>query len=143
MMWGRTPPVASQARLKAHPIGATNEMVICGPCELRPAGTSQSAKRHLPREKHKRHLCYATAMAVVGLRELRQRASELVRRAEAGEEITITVATRPSARLVPLAPQSWRAYDDVVDLFAGPADQDWAADHERIDQVLRDPRGQP
>lgn len=37
-----------------------------------------------------------------GLRELRQNASELVRRVEAGGEVTITVAGRPSARLVPI-----------------------------------------
>ncbi len=78
-------------------------------------------------------------MAVVGVRELRQRASELVRRAEAGEEITITVAARPSARLVPLAPQSWRTYEDVSDLFAGAGDPDWATDRERVEQALRDP----
>lgn len=77
-------------------------------------------------------------MAVVGLRDLRQRASELVRRAEAGEEITITVATRPSARLVPLAPQSWHRYDELTDLFSGPGDPAWAADRDRVDQVLRD-----
>ena len=78
-------------------------------------------------------------MAVVGLRELRQRASELVRRAEAGEEITITVATRPSARLVPLAPQAWRGFDDLADLFAGPGDAGWDTDRNRTDQGLRDP----
>lgn len=42
----------------------------------------------------------------VGLRELRQDASELVRRAQAGDEITITVSGRPSARLVPPSPPS-------------------------------------
>jgi prevent-host-death family protein len=78
-------------------------------------------------------------MASVGLRELRQRASELVRRAEAGEEITITVASRPSARLVPLAPQSWRGYTEVAELFAGPADPGWDEDRDRLDQALRDP----
>jgi len=40
-------------------------------------------------------------MKSVGLRELRQDASDLVRRVQAGEEITITVSGRPSARLVP------------------------------------------
>ena len=78
-------------------------------------------------------------MAIVGLRELRQRASELVRRAEAGEEITITVAARPSARLVPLAPQVWRGYDDVAELFAGPGDVVWDQDRDRLDPLVRDP----
>ena len=78
-------------------------------------------------------------MTVVGLRELRQQASELVRRVEAGEEVTITVAGRPSARLVPVAPQHWRTYAEVADLFNGPADPEWSADRDRVDDVLRDP----
>jgi prevent-host-death family protein len=78
-------------------------------------------------------------MAVVGLRELRQQASELVRRVEAGEEVTITVAGRPSARLVPVVPRSWRTYTEVADLFDGPADPEWSADRDRVDDVLRDP----
>ena len=84
-------------------------------------------------------MCYVTGVAIVGLRELRQRASELVRRAEAGEEITITVAARPSARLVPLVPQVWRGYDDIAELFAGPGDPLWDQDRDRLDQLVRDP----
>lgn len=76
---------------------------------------------------------------MVGLRELRQDASELVRRVEAGEEITITVAGRPSARLVAAAPQRWRTWNDVQDLFHGPADPAWDQQRERIDQAIRDP----
>lgn len=75
----------------------------------------------------------------VGLRELRQNASELVRRAEAGEEIEITVSGRPGARLVPVRPRAWRTYDEISDLFSGRPDPDWEADRNRIDQVLRDP----
>jgi prevent-host-death family protein len=78
-------------------------------------------------------------MSVVGLRELRQHASELVRRAEAGEEVTITVSGRPSARLVPVAPRAWRTYAEVADLFRGPADPDWESSRDLIDQRLRDP----
>jgi prevent-host-death family protein len=47
-------------------------------------------------------------MATVGLRELRQAASELVRRVENGEEIDITVAGRLAARIVPAAPKEVR-----------------------------------
>lgn len=61
-------------------------------------------------------------MKAVGLRELRQNASELVRRVEEGEEIVITVAGRPGARLVPAAPRTWRQWDDVSELFSGPED---------------------
>jgi prevent-host-death family protein len=78
-------------------------------------------------------------MTTVGLRELRQQASELVRRVEGGEEVIITVAGRPSARLVPIAPRTWRSYSDVAELFSGPPDTRWESDRERIDQALRDP----
>lgn len=78
-------------------------------------------------------------MNTVGLRELRQRASELVRRAEAGEEVTITVAGRPSVRLVPVTPRSWRAWDDVAELFRGPADPDWERDRDLVDPAPADP----
>lgn len=79
-------------------------------------------------------------MATVGLRELRQNASELLRRVEAGEELTITVAGRPAARLVRAAPRAWRSYHEIADLFRGPGDPDWDSDRELIDQQLRDPR---
>lgn len=79
-------------------------------------------------------------MATVGLRELRQDASHLVRRVEDGEEITVTVAGRPSARLVPVSGRRWRAWTDLEDLFAGPADTNWETDRDAIDHdVMRDP----
>lgn len=77
----------------------------------------------------------------VGLRELRQDASDLVRRVEQGEEIVITVSGRPSARLVPAKPAQWRRWDDLTELFDGPADPDWAKDRDLIDDELRDPWG--
>lgn len=76
----------------------------------------------------------------VGLRELRQDASDLIRRVEAGEEIAITVAGRPAAKLVPAAPNTWRRWADITELFAGPDDPSWASDRDEIDQQLRDPR---
>lgn len=78
-------------------------------------------------------------MAVVGLRELRQQASELVRQAEAGSEVTITVSGRPAARLVAVAPRAWRRWKDAAELFAGPADPAWHEDRDRVDQAVRDP----
>jgi len=78
-------------------------------------------------------------MSTFGLRELRQHASELVRRAESGEEVTITVAGRPSVRLVPVAPKTWRRFDDVSDLWSGKADPEWEHDRDLVDQQIRDP----
>jgi len=62
-------------------------------------------------------------MATVGVRELRQRASELLRRVEAGETIEITDRGRPVAVLAPLPDRSpierLRAAGDLV-----PSQQD-------------------
>ena len=81
-------------------------------------------------------------MATVGLRELRQNASELVRRVEEGEEIIITVAGRSGARLVAAVPHAWRSWNDVAELFAGPAELDWSADQDRIAHDVGDPWAQ-
>lgn len=85
------------------------------------------------------HKCYIETMTTVGLRELRQGASDLVRRVEAGEEITISVSGRPSAVLVPVRPTRWRAWRDVGDLFRGTADPDWADDRDLVAQEIQDP----
>ena len=84
-------------------------------------------------------MCYFRGVDTVGLRELRQNASELVRRVEQGEEITITVAGRPGARLVPATPQTWRPWDAVAEVFNGAADSDWADDRDEIAHDIRDP----
>ena len=78
-------------------------------------------------------------MENVGLRELRQDASELVRRAQAGEEISITVSGRPSARLVPASPTQWRHWNEIEDLFQGAADLDWSKDRLLLIDDVRDP----
>ena len=79
----------------------------------------------------------------MGLRELRQNASDLVRRVEEGEEITITVAGRPGARLVPAAARTWRCWTDVAELFNGSADPDWDSDRDEIAHDVRDPWEHP
>lgn len=78
-------------------------------------------------------------MATVGLRELRQQASDLIRRVEAGEEVTVTVAGRPSVRLVPASARTWRSWADVEDLFAGPADPTWEQDRDLVVADVTDP----
>ena len=78
-------------------------------------------------------------MDTVGLRELRQDASELVRRVQSGEEIDITVSGRLAARLVPAAPKKWLKWDDIADAFLGRPDPDWDSDRDRIDQSVGDP----
>lgn len=78
-------------------------------------------------------------MGTVGLRELRQDASELVRRVEGGEEIDITVSGRLAARLVPPAPKRWLQWADISDAFVGRPDPHWESDRALIDQTPGDP----
>jgi prevent-host-death family protein len=80
----------------------------------------------------------------VGVREIRQRASELIRRAEAGEEILVAVSGRPAARLVPLESpaRTWRDVADLAQVWETPADPAWDAERRAdraIDQSVTDP----
>ena len=84
-------------------------------------------------------MCYGWPVHEVGLREMRQNASDLVRRAQAGERVTITVAGRPAAILGPATSHAWRRWDEVADIFARPTDPDWAGDRDFLDDSLRDP----
>jgi prevent-host-death family protein len=77
-------------------------------------------------------------MESIGLRELRQNASDLVRRAEAGEEVLVTVSGRPAAVLGPATPSQWRTYGEIAAIFAGPPDPAWESDRERVDQSVGD-----
>ena len=79
-------------------------------------------------------------MASVGLRDLRQDASEIVRRVEAGEEIDITVSGRLAARLVPAKPKQWLKWEDISAAFLGRPDPDWQRDRDLIDQSIGDPQ---
>jgi prevent-host-death family protein len=89
-------------------------------------------------------MCYhGRAVATVGLRELRQQASELVRRVQGGEQVTITVSGRPAVRLVPAEPNAWRHFGDIAELFRGPADPEWPADRDLLDPAVRDPWSAP
>lgn len=78
-------------------------------------------------------------MSEIGLREMRQNASDLVRRAEAGERLTITVSGRPAAVLGPVSARAWRSWTDLEPLFAGPTDAGWSVDHNRFDDTPTDP----
>lgn len=70
---------------------------------------------------------------------MRQHASELVRRAGAGEQLTITVAGRPAAVLGPVNSRVWRHWDDLAEIFSQSEDAQWATDRELLDGGLIDP----
>jgi prevent-host-death family protein len=84
-------------------------------------------------------MCYNRLMSEVGLREMRQNASELVRRAQDGERVTITVAGRPAAVLGPVGSRTWQRWDELAPLFSGPTDPDWPQDRDLLDGAVTDP----
>jgi prevent-host-death family protein len=77
------------------------------------------------------------------LRELRQNASDLVRRTQAGERFTVTVSGRPAAMIGPIGTRAWRSWADVAELFTTttPGDDDWTGDHDLLNHDLQDPWG--
>jgi prevent-host-death family protein len=78
-------------------------------------------------------------VTTTGLRELRQQASELVRQAEAGATITVTVSGREVAELGPVRRHRWRRSEDVREIFRGSADEARGSDRELIDGSVKDP----
>lgn len=78
-------------------------------------------------------------MATVPQKELRNNVGEVLRRAEAGEEITITVSGRPVAQLGPARTRQWVPGSALGDLAKLPADPALAKDIEKFGGALRDP----
>ncbi len=67
-------------------------------------------------------------MTTVGVRELRQNASEILRGVEAGEPATVTVAGRPVAQIIPIAAGHWTSWDRIRSVFDSPTDSTWDAE---------------
>ncbi len=78
-------------------------------------------------------------MPTIPQKELRNNSGEILRRAEAGERFTITVAGRPVANLGPANRRQWISTDDLADLWRLPADPDLAGDLDGFGGDLGDP----
>jgi prevent-host-death family protein len=78
-------------------------------------------------------------VATVPQKELRNHIGEVLRRAEAGEEITITVSGRPVARLGPARTRQWVPSAELTDLWTAPADPTLEKDLETMGGELIDP----
>jgi prevent-host-death family protein len=78
-------------------------------------------------------------MATVPQKELRNNIGEVLRRAEAGEQITITVSGRPVAHLGPARTRQWVPSAQLSDLWAAPADPTLEKDLEAMGGELTDP----
>lgn len=78
-------------------------------------------------------------MATIPQKELRNNVGEVLRRAEAGEEFTVTVAGRPVARLGPARPRQWVSGPGLQRVWETPAPKTLEDDLARFPGVLVDP----
>jgi len=78
-------------------------------------------------------------MSTIPQKELRNHISDVLRRAEAGEEMTITVSGRPVAQLGPIAPNTWVSAKRARHIWDTPAQRGLEEDLERLDAGLVDP----
>jgi prevent-host-death family protein len=77
-------------------------------------------------------------VATIPQKELRNNVGEVLRRAEAGEEFTVTVAGRPVARLGPVRPRQWVAGPTLHRVWQTPAPQTLDADLARLPGEIAD-----
>jgi prevent-host-death family protein len=74
-------------------------------------------------------------------KELRNNVSEVLRRAEAGEEFTVTVAGRPVAQLGPVRARHWVGGPSLRQIWQTPPPRGLQADLERFPGEAADPFG--
>jgi prevent-host-death family protein len=78
-------------------------------------------------------------MASIPQKELRNHVGEVLRRAEGGEELTVTVAGRPVAELGPIRRAHWIPSSRLARLWALPPDPSLEKDLERMGGEMVDP----
>lgn len=95
--------------------------------QLRQERETALIRRSLTREPRLReqHLCCLRGVSTVGVRELRQNASEILREVEAGEPATVTVAGRPVAQIIPIRQEQWTTWERIRQVFDSPTDNGW------------------
>ena len=78
-------------------------------------------------------------MSTIPQKELRNHIGEVLRRAEAGEQFTITVSGRAVAQLGPLRTRQWVPSTQLADLWAIPPDPTLNEDLQALGGELTDP----
>lgn len=80
-------------------------------------------------------------MTSIPQKELRNQVSEVLRRVEAGETLTVTVAGREVAELSPVRKHRWVSGSALNRVWQGPAPQNLEHDIATLDASLVDPYG--
>ncbi|MFA7266268.1 MAG: hypothetical protein WC054_08145 [Candidatus Nanopelagicales bacterium] len=75
----------------------------------------------------------------IGIRELRQNASEIVRNLERGDSYTLTVQGREVGELRLDKRSHWVGWEHAKRVFDTSADPSWADDLQRIEGEIVDP----
>jgi prevent-host-death family protein len=78
-------------------------------------------------------------VSTIPQKELRNNVGEVLRRAEAGEQFTITVSGRPVAELGPVRRRQWVPSAQLADLWAAAPDLTLDSELERLGGGLVDP----
>ena len=78
-------------------------------------------------------------MSNITQKELRNNIGEVLRRAEAGETLTVTVAGRPVAELGPVHRRSWVSGAALASVWRTDTPRELAADLERLSASVVDP----
>jgi prevent-host-death family protein len=79
------------------------------------------------------------AVPTIPQKELRNNVGEVLRRAEAGEEFTVTVSGRPVARLGPARPRQWVSGAALRKVWETPAPATLAEDLAAFPAMIVDP----
>lgn len=80
-------------------------------------------------------------MPTIPQKELRNQVSEVLRRVEAGETLTITVAGREVAELSPVEKHRWVSGPGLDRVWRGPTPEGLEDDLARMDASVVDPYG--
>ncbi len=78
-------------------------------------------------------------MSEIAQKELRNNIGAVLRRAEAGETLTVTVAGRPVAELGPVHRRRWVSGAALAGVWRGKAPRGLGADLERLPAGVADP----
>lgn len=78
-------------------------------------------------------------MEVIPQKELRNHIGEVLRRVEAGESLTVTVAGRPVAELHPARRRRWLAGAALAEVWSGPSPRTMDDELASLDSSLVDP----
>ncbi|MGH8994560.1 MAG: type II toxin-antitoxin system Phd/YefM family antitoxin [Acidimicrobiales bacterium] len=81
-------------------------------------------------------------MATIPQKELRNNVADVLRRAEAGEVLTVTVAGRPVAELGPIRRRRWVRGSELARLWQAPAPRQLLDDLGELPASIADPFSQ-